>query len=107
MAPPTFGTAHDLSGGLAAGPTLVVLLWPTVFSYLRLATQSAIFRSPFSPAEAAANIGALLRLPHVRAAGEQDGFWDTYLRVTDAVARPSLRLCHSRAARRTCRQKPR
>ncbi len=70
---------------LAAGPSLVVLLWPTVLGYLRLATHPSIFSAPLSHAEAAANIESLLDRPHVRAAGEAEGFWGSYRRVTTEV----------------------
>jgi len=47
-------------------------------SYLRIATHPAIFRQPLSHAEASRNIGALLRLRHVRMLAEDEGFWDVY-----------------------------
>lgn len=77
--------AGALLGHLAAGPSLVVLLWPTLMGYLRLATHPSIFSSPLAPAEALANVESLLQRPHVRAAGEIEGFWTSYRRVTDTV----------------------
>ncbi|WP_454618808.1 TA system VapC family ribonuclease toxin [Bradyrhizobium cenepequi] len=62
----------------AAGPEILCLTWPTLMSYLRIATHSRIFSAPLSPDEALANISALLTLPHVRAVSELDGFLDTY-----------------------------
>lgn len=83
---PEHGRARELLAHLAAGPALVVLLWPTILGYLRLATHPAIFARPLSHADAVANVNALLSRPHVLAAGELDGFWETYRRVSDAVA---------------------
>ena len=66
----------------AEGPELLHLPWPVVMAYLRVATDPAIFREPLSPAEATANVEALLRLPHVRTLGEADGFWECWRRAT-------------------------
>jgi hypothetical protein len=69
----------------AEGPELLYLPWPVVMAYLRIATHSAIFAQPLSPAEAAANVEALLGRPHVRTLGEVDGFWEAYRRVTSGI----------------------
>jgi hypothetical protein len=60
--------------------------WVTVMSYLRMATHPSIFTRPLTPAEATANIGALLALPHCRPLAEEEGFWDAYREVTGEVA---------------------
>jgi toxin-antitoxin system PIN domain toxin len=65
----------------AAGDDLWYLAWPTIMGYLRIATHPGIFTAPLAPAEAVANIDALLALPHVRPLGEDEGFWDTYRTV--------------------------
>jgi hypothetical protein len=62
----------------ASGDDLVYLTWPTIMSYLRIATHSAIFSSPLSPDEAMQNIHSLLERPHVRTLGEDEGFWEVY-----------------------------
>jgi len=67
--------ARSLLEGLARGPGLVYLFWPTIMGYLRIVTHPGILPRPLTPAEASANIAALLERPHVRAAGESDGFW--------------------------------
>lgn len=77
--------AVELVESLAAGPSLVVLLWPTLLGYLRIATHPSIFPSPLSHAAASANIDALLIRPHIRALGEMEGFWESYLLVADDV----------------------
>jgi toxin-antitoxin system PIN domain toxin len=82
---PEQSRALGLLDHLARGPALVVLLWPTVMAYLRLATHPSVFRSPMSHAEAAANVDSLLAQPHVRVAGEGEDFWPTYLRVAGEV----------------------
>ncbi|WP_027584150.1 TA system VapC family ribonuclease toxin [Bradyrhizobium sp. Ai1a-2] len=84
--------ASDRSSGLhdrarrfietcASGPEILCLTWPTLMSYLRIATHSRIFSAPLSPDEALANIRVLLALPHVRAVSELDGFLDAYKHV--------------------------
>jgi toxin-antitoxin system PIN domain toxin len=65
----------------AAGPEILCLTWPTLMSYLRIATHSRIFSAPLSPDEALGNICALIGLPHVRAVSELDGFVDAYRHV--------------------------
>jgi toxin-antitoxin system PIN domain toxin len=52
--------------------------WPTVMSYLRIATHPAVFDHPLSPGEAMANVEAVLSLPHARFLSEGEGFWDVY-----------------------------
>lgn len=70
----------------AAGPELLCLAWPTLMSYLRIATHPRIFAAPLAPAEAVGNIAALLALPHVRAVSELDGFIEAYRRVAGDLA---------------------
>jgi toxin-antitoxin system PIN domain toxin len=65
----------------AAGPEILCLTWPTMMSYLRIATHPRIFSTPLSPDEAFGNISALVALPHVRAVSETDGFLDAYKHV--------------------------
>lgn len=83
---PLHPPARELVERLAAGPQLVYLFWPTMMGYLRIVTHPGILPSPLTPAEAAANVEALLARPHVRAPGEADGFWELY-RATAAQAR--------------------
>lgn len=70
----------------AAGREILCLAWPTVMSYLRIATHPAIFASPLAPDEAMGNVEALVRLPHVRVLSEEDGFWDVYRAVARRLA---------------------
>jgi len=69
----------------ASGSEVFYLTWPTILGYLRIATHSRIFAAPLSPDEAMCNIQSLLDRPHVRALGEDDGFWDVYRAVADGV----------------------
>lgn len=82
---PRHEVARDFLDAVAAGPELVVLFWPTIIGYLRIATHSSIFPVPLSPAAATANVTSLLGRPHVRTVGERDGFWEQYLRATEGV----------------------
>lgn len=70
----------------ASGPDLVHLLWPVVAAYLRISTHPRIFARPLAPADARANVAALLARPHVRTAGEGRGFWDHLERAIDEVS---------------------
>lgn len=82
---PEHERARALLSHLAEGPSLVVLLWPTLLGYLRLATHPSVFSSPLTPAQAEDNVDSLLQRPHVRVAGEIDGFWSTYRRLAGTV----------------------
>jgi uncharacterized protein len=59
--------------------------WPTVMTYLRIATHPAVFNRPLTPDEAMTNVETLLRLPHARFLAEEDGFWDLYREMTAHV----------------------
>jgi uncharacterized protein len=83
---PFHNQARELVENVAAGPEIVYLFWPVVLGYLRIATHPAVFEHPLAPAEAISNVDALLSRPHVRAAGELEGFWPIYRSVADAVA---------------------
>jgi len=69
----------------AGGPDLVYLFWPVIVSYLRIATHPAVFERPLTSEAATANVEALLSLPHVRAPGEDEGFWAVYRAVTSGI----------------------
>lgn len=69
----------------AAGPELLVLAWPTIMSYLRIATHPRIFAAPLTPDEAMGNVTALLSVAHVRAVSELDGFLEAYQHVGGGV----------------------
>jgi toxin-antitoxin system PIN domain toxin len=73
--------ARDLLESCAAGPEILCLTWPTLMSYLRIATHPRIFATPLSPDEALGNISALIGLPHVRAVSELEGFLGAYKHV--------------------------
>jgi toxin-antitoxin system PIN domain toxin len=88
---PLHESAHAFLRGCADGPELLYLPWSVSMAYLRIATHPAIFAHPLTPADAMANIGALLDRPHVRPLGEIDGFWEVYRRTTrDVTVRGNL-----------------
>lgn len=68
----------------AAGGDLWCIGWPTVMSYLRIATHPRIFGAPLAPEEALGNVEALARVPHVRLLSEEAGFLDVYRDVSGA-----------------------
>lgn len=55
--------ALSLVERLARGPELVYLFWPVLMGYLRVVTHPGVLPRPLSPADAAANVGALLLPP--------------------------------------------
>jgi hypothetical protein len=65
-----------------AGGDLFCLGFPTVMSYLRIATHPGIFKEPLTPAEALGNIGRLVTQPRVRLLSEDEGFLEAYRSVT-------------------------
>jgi toxin-antitoxin system PIN domain toxin len=90
-ASPLHGPAFEVIERVARGPEIVYLFWPTIMTYLRIATHPAVFARPFSNDEATGNIEQLLSRPHVRSTGEQDRFWRLYRDVAqDAVPAGNL-----------------
>jgi len=82
---PEHARAGALLEHLAAGPDLVVVLWPALLGYLRIVTHPSICASPLPFDVARANVDALLALPHVRAAAETDEFWSAFTTVAADV----------------------
>jgi len=78
-AEPVHAQARALVEGLATGPDIVYLFWPTIMGYLRIVTHPSVLPRPLSPRDAIANVDALRAAPHVRTPGEDEGFWDIYL----------------------------
>jgi toxin-antitoxin system PIN domain toxin len=77
--------ARQFLESCAARPEVLCLTWPTLMSYLRIATHPRIFSSPLAPDEAFGNITTLLALPHARAISELEGFVDAYRHVAGTV----------------------
>lgn len=67
------------------GSETICLAWATLAAYLRIVTHPAVFRRPLTPGEAMANVDSLLRRPHVRPIGEEDGFWRSYQAIASEV----------------------
>ncbi len=82
--------ASDFLARCITRPELFCLTWPTLMAYLRIATHPGIFAAPLAPAEAEANVEALLALPRVRVLAEGSGFWSAYRSVTDRPIRGNL-----------------
>ena len=83
-ASPVHAVARRFLEAAAAGGDLWCIGWPTVLSYLRIATHPRIFGSPLAPGEALGNVEALARVPHVRLVSEEPGFLDVYREVSGA-----------------------
>ncbi len=77
-ADPVHLRARDLMLSLLRGPELLYLFWPVLMGYLRIATHPAILANPAPVPEVMDNVAAMLGRPHVRTAGEEDGFWSLY-----------------------------
>jgi uncharacterized protein len=77
--------ARRFVASCAAGPEILCLAWPTLMSYLRIATHSRIFSAPLTPDGALGNVLALIGLPHVRAVSELDGFLDAYKHIAGEI----------------------
>jgi uncharacterized protein len=82
---PYFERAKSFIESCIAQPEVFYLGWPTVMSYLRIATHPAVFDHPLSPAEAMANMETFINLPHVRFLAEEEGFWASYRALTAEV----------------------
>jgi uncharacterized protein len=82
---PLHEQAFEFLRGRAAGPDLFYIFWPTIMSYLRLATHPAVFRDPIEPDVAMGNIERLLALPHVRTGSETDRFWMMWRATTHGI----------------------
>ncbi len=67
---------------LASSGDLFCLGWPTIMSYLRIATHPGIFSAPLTPAQALGNVDGLVALGNVRLLAEEAGFLDVYREVT-------------------------
>ena len=80
-----FDAARKFLDSCVASRELLCLTWPTLMSYLRVATHPRIFTTPLSPGEALGNVEALLGLPHVRAVSEREGFLEAFAHVTSGV----------------------
>jgi toxin-antitoxin system PIN domain toxin len=83
-ASPVHEAARRFLERATTGDDLLCLGWPTVMSYLRIATHPRIFTTPLSPAEALDNVEALIQLPHVRLLSEEEGFLEVYRGVAGA-----------------------
>ena len=80
---PVHAAARAFVERMAAGPEIAYLFWPTVTSYLRLATHPAVFERPLALGEALGNVEQLLARPHVRTTGEGEDFWRHFHEVAD------------------------
>lgn len=82
---PYFERARSFIDSCTARREIFFVGWPTVMSYLRIATHPAVFDHPLSPDEAMANIESLRNLPHARFLSEDEGFWAVYRTITSEV----------------------
>lgn len=88
---PVHGKAIEFLKEAIGGGDLFCLGWPTVMSYLRMATHTGIFKAPLTPGQALGNVEGLLAQPRVRMLAEESGFLEVYRHVTAGlVARGNL-----------------
>lgn len=83
---PFHDRARSFLQSCMSGRDILYLGWPTIMSYLRIATHPSIFDEPLTPEEAMANVEALLNLPHSRCLVEEDGFWETWRATAGEVS---------------------
>jgi toxin-antitoxin system PIN domain toxin len=84
---PAHEAARAIVEQLALGPELVYVFWPTLLGYLRIVTHPGILVRPLSSRDAQRNVEALIDRPHVRTAGEIDGFWPLFRSAAGPGAR--------------------
>lgn len=82
---PLHDRARSLIEQLAAESSLLVVFWPTLLGFLRIATHPSIFNSPLSYDDAMGNVKSLLDRPQVRVAGEDEDFWTHYEHVASEL----------------------
>lgn len=82
---PAHTEARRFLEGCMSRPDIMYLSWPTLMSYLRIATHPSIFDAPLTPEEAVANVEELLALPHSRCLAEEEGFWETWRATVSEV----------------------
>ena len=82
---PKHEKANAFLAECAAGREVFCLAWLTLMSYLRISTHASIFTRPLAPADAMHNVQTLLALPHCRALGEEEGFFEIYRDIADQV----------------------
>jgi len=88
---PRHARAREVLDEGAGRSEIFALAWPTLLGFLRISTHPRSFATPLSPAQAQANVQALLSLPNARAIGEDEGFWETYRELAGTlVARGNL-----------------
>lgn len=79
------GQAREFVRECVESPDAFFLAWPTVMSYLRIATHPGIFENPLSTPEAIGNVETLMKCPHLRILNEGPGFWQAYKETTGDV----------------------
>lgn len=78
--------ARALVEHISTSATITYLFWPVLVGYLRIVTHPAITESPLRPADALANVDALLSRPQVRTAGEGEAFWASFKHLATSVS---------------------
>ena len=86
IASPFHAEARSFLESCMSRHDILYLSWPTIMSYLRMATHPSIFDEPLTQEEAMANVEALLNLPQCRCLAEEDGFWETWRATTGEVS---------------------
>ena len=88
---PYYERARTFMESCIAQKGVFYVAWPTVMSYLRMATHPSLFDHPLSSEEAVANVEALLTAPQTRLLSEDEGFWEVYREtIADVPTRGNL-----------------
>jgi toxin-antitoxin system PIN domain toxin len=88
---PRHTASRQFLDACVANPEILCVTWPTLMSYLRIATHARLFKAPLPPEEAVGNVRALSALPHTRAVSELEGFLDAYRHITGGLPIPVAR----------------
>ena len=83
---PFHAKAERFMASCMSQPDVLYLCWPTIMSYLRIATHPSIFDEPLTSEDAMANVETLLNLSHSRFLAEEDGFWTTWQATAGEVS---------------------
>lgn len=84
-------TAHRILERLAEGRESWALPWPCVYEFLRVVTNPAAFKQPWSPEQALAEMGKILAAPRLHLLSETSAHPQTIERVVrQAQCRGSL-----------------
>ncbi len=82
---PFHAAAADFLRNRSKDPEILCLTWPTIMSYVRLATHPRVFDDPMSPQEAIDNIAHLMQMSRCRVVVENEDFLTSFREIVAGV----------------------